>query len=166
KVLIIEDEEPFVKEVRKLLQREGYETIEATTVEQAQQKLTQQGQQRISIALVDMRLRTEREAGLKLIELMRKESPWIVPIVLTGYAEVSNVGKCMRAGAFQYLCKDVCCDELLLMTVKQAADQFSLLTAVYELLKQCDQLQACISGVGTCTSNVRKIARGLEDKFE
>lgn len=175
-IFIIDDDQSFVKEIRDLLREAGYDTIEAQSMEQAKKCLSQHGP-RINVALVDMFMGTDREAGLKLIQQMRHEHPRIVPIVLTGHGQQENAGKCIEAGAFQYILKDTCPASFLLQIVKQACNQFAMLDGVPRLLRsvqdvvqKCKELQKCADDLKEDLQRVKdeanELKRGLPEEVE
>jgi DNA-binding NtrC family response regulator len=98
KVLVIDDEEQYTNKQCKWLRSEGYDAAGVLSEAEARVFLAEKGES-VDIALVDMYMETG-DSGLKLIRLIRGEYAWIVPIVVTGYAEFSNAAECMEAGSF------------------------------------------------------------------
>ncbi len=135
-VLIVDDEELFVTETAELLRNKNLRTLQAHSFRDAERVLHEHSRT-IAVALVDMFMGTDHEAGLNLIRLMRREYPSIVPIVLTGHATLENAAECIEAGAAQYLLKDMCPPLLALATVKQALQR----SDQDRLQREKDQLQ-------------------------
>jgi DNA-binding NtrC family response regulator len=118
RVLIIEDDAKLNEQSCKYLTENGYDTIPAKGEEEAEEILKAQGND-IGIAIVDMFLPAkskdldDKEAGLRLIQLMTEQYPLIVKIVFTGQGDLDNARKCMEAGAFTYCAKGGDPEELL-----------------------------------------------------
>ena len=104
-VLIIEDDEQLNRQLSGLLSDSGCSHIPARSEQEAESILQTQGAS-ITVALVDMFLPAKaqnlnsKESGLRLIRLMAKRYPHIVPVVFTGHGDLSNASSCMEAGAF------------------------------------------------------------------
>jgi len=121
-VLIIDDERDFADAQAEYLVGQGYETSAVYTLASALEHLKDSGP-KVNIALIDMYMGRDTEAGLKLVRLMSKQYPWIVPIVVTGHGVLDNAAKCMQAGAFSYIQKGASPQDLITETLKKAVEK-------------------------------------------
>jgi len=113
-ILLVEDEEDVREVLRKQLQNEGYQVIEAKTGSEA---LALAKRSSFDVLLADVMI-----PDLNGIELVQKvghleSSP--VTIVMTGYGSIEMAVKAIKAGAFDFLQKPVSV-ELLSATIGSA----------------------------------------------
>ena len=125
RILIIDDDRDFADGQARYFTDQGYETTVQYTVESAREYLKSSGSG-VNIALVDMYMGRDKEAGLKLIRFMSKHYPLIVSIIVTGHGDSDNAVKCMHAGAFSYIQKGASPQGLITETVKKAVEKFRL----------------------------------------
>ena len=124
-VLVVDDDKGFCDSVRRLLQEAAYEAVCAYDVQQAKD-LMQAKNRRFDVALLDMYMADDTEAGLKLLRWIREEGVATTPIVLTAYGDIQNAVVAMKAGAFFYIQKGGEQQaELILVTVRNACEQGS-----------------------------------------
>lgn len=120
RVLIAEDNEKSMKLFRDVLQVNGYETLEATTGEQAVELAT-----RHDPALVLMDIRLEGMDGLTAIRQLREdERTATTPIVaLTAQAMGGDRERFLDAGFNDYIAKPVNVRELVAMVRRYCGGQ-------------------------------------------
>ncbi len=150
-ILIIEDEAVIRSALRRLLERNGYDIAEASSVEEA---VTGQRLDGLDLVIADLRL--PGGAGTDIIALVDD-----VPVlIMTSYASVSSAVASMKLGAIDYIAKPFDHDELLL-SVKRILDQ-SRLQRQNAALKSDVQRDYPVSGmVGNCPA-MRDIHRRIE----
>jgi DNA-binding NtrC family response regulator len=120
KVLIVDDEPGQRGILSKILEAEGYELLEASSVPEALRAIEESTP---AIVLTDLKM--PGRGGLELIEVVsRRPSPPEI-IVITAYGSVDTAVKAMRLGAYHYLTKPIERDELLLV-VQRAAEKRAL----------------------------------------
>jgi DNA-binding NtrC family response regulator len=118
KILLVDDELPFVSTVAKRLSRMGFEVAVAHDGEDALRSLHDDPD--IDVVVLDIRMPVMD--GLQaLAELKRRGSSTPV-IILTGHGTVELAIKGMKLGAFDYLTKP-CELETLVRRVEQAVAQ-------------------------------------------
>ncbi len=102
KILIVEDEGIIRSALRRLLERNGFQIIEAGTVPEARQALATQ-----SFDLIISDLRLPGEAGTELINQ-------VTPVlIMTSYASLRSAVDAMKQGAVDYIAKPFDHDEML-----------------------------------------------------
>ncbi len=105
RILIIEDETIIRNALRRLLERNGYEVLEAESVEGARQL---DGLDGTDLVIADLRL--PGEPGTKTIGLI----PNAPVLIMTSFASVRSAVDSMKLGAVDYIAKPFNHDELLL----------------------------------------------------
>jgi PAS domain S-box-containing protein len=99
-ILIIDDDEPFIKATGAFLQNEGYTTDGATTGRKALQKLTSG---RPQIVLLDLIL--PDADGVEILRRIRQIDRNIAVIAVTGHGDEQRAVNVMKAGSCDYLTK-------------------------------------------------------------
>ncbi len=114
--LLIVDDEPSVVEAASRVLRAEYAIITAASAEEALQHLKSQP---IDIILCDQRL--PGITGVNFLEIVRKDYPRTVRILMTGFAEFESIMEAINCGqVFRYLLKPWRIDDLQ-NTVREAA---------------------------------------------
>jgi two-component system response regulator RegA len=101
-VLVVDDDVRFAETLARALQRRGWATSIAHTIDDA---LAAARAHAVDAAIVDLRLGDED--GLQLIEPLHKLGERIRIVVLTGYASIATAVKAIKLGADDYLAKPV-----------------------------------------------------------
>jgi ActR/RegA family two-component response regulator len=100
KVLVIDDEVAVNNNIRKILGKKKYTVDQATTKEEALDKI-QAGD--FSLVLLDLRIPGVK--GLELLAAIREHQPTARVIIITGYASIETAKEAARMGAMDYLPK-------------------------------------------------------------
>ncbi len=111
--MIVEDEAVIRSALRRLLERHGYEVIEAATMEQARSHPSVQG---TDLIIADLRL--PGAPGTDAIHMLDD-----VPVlIMTSFASVRSAVESMKRGAVDYIAKPFNHDEML-MSVERILDE-------------------------------------------
>jgi DNA-binding NtrC family response regulator len=130
-VVLVVDDEPLQREILKtILDGEGYETLTASSGEEAL-KVTKKFQP--DVILTDLRM--EGMDGIELIEMLPKETFEPSMIIMTAHGTISSAVEAMKKGAFDYLTKPLDKDSLIL-TVRRAAERVELLKENLQLHRE------------------------------
>ncbi|MFC2099863.1 4Fe-4S dicluster domain-containing protein [Candidatus Bipolaricaulota bacterium] len=106
--VLVVDDEPIVREsIRDWLTEAGYQVATAETGEQALELVATRD---FSVLVVDLRL--PGKTGIKVLEVVKQERPWIRTIVITAYPSAETVQDARRLGAVDYLLKPFAPDNL------------------------------------------------------
>ena len=127
-VLIVDDEEEYQTVLSLILKREGYQTICASSVEQAIDKLSQR---QVDVIVSDLIM--GEKSGLDLLKMVHRHYPAIEFILITGYGSYATAVEAIKEGAFSYFAKGSDPDELIrelekLSDLKAIKKEQSLLT--------------------------------------
>ncbi len=107
RLLIVDDELSVRDSLGKWFREEGYEV---TTVENANDALTQLAEQRWDAALVDIKM--HGTDGIELQRRMHEVDAELVVIMMTGYASVETAVTALKNGAYDYVTKPLDPDEI------------------------------------------------------
>jgi DNA-binding NtrC family response regulator len=115
KVLLVDDEAPFVEALAKRLDKRGLEVIVAYSASEALQKLSEVGH--IDVVVLDVKM--PGMDGIEALKHIKTSYPMVEVIMLTGHATVESAIDGMKLGALDYLMKP--CDMEVLMAKVQDA---------------------------------------------
>lgn len=107
RVLVIDDEPPILSQVRHILEKQGYEILEAAS---GRAGTTLFQQESPDLVIVDLELSDAN--GLELLAQMKRERPYLPVVALSAASEVSVIAA-MRQGADDYLSKPIVPEELI-----------------------------------------------------
>jgi two-component system response regulator RegA len=99
-LLLVDDDEPFVKRLARALDKRGFipETAESVAAGKAIA-----GSRPPAYAVIDLRL--EDGNGLDVVEVLREKRPDARIVVLTGYGAIATAVAAVKIGATDYLSK-------------------------------------------------------------
>ncbi|MBU4426765.1 MAG: sigma-54 dependent transcriptional regulator [Desulfobacterales bacterium] len=110
RLLIVDDEVDMLEGLRRMLSYE-LEDVEITTASEARQALSWVRQQPIDLALLDVRM--PEIDGLELLEVLKKEDPWLTIIMMTAYISIEVAVEAMKRGAYDFVTKPFDKDTLI-----------------------------------------------------
>ncbi len=99
KVLMVDDEEKFRSTTEKILQRKGFDTVLAASGEEAIDKLVEHP----DVVILDVKM--PGMDGHQALEEIKKRSPDLPVIMLTGHGAMPSARESLDKGAFDYLSK-------------------------------------------------------------
>jgi two-component system response regulator RegA len=99
-LLLVDDDEPFVKRLAKAMEKRGFLPETAESVTQGKAVATSRPP---AYAVVDLRL--EDGNGLDVVEALRERRPDCRIVVLTGYGAIATAVAAVKIGAIDYLSK-------------------------------------------------------------
>jgi two-component system chemotaxis response regulator CheY len=124
RVLVVDDEPSVRTVVRLILEKAGYDVLEAENGEAAIEALST-GENRLVLDVVICDIRMPKINGVQAIEYFQKEYPHVPVIVLTAYPETKMAVSFMRNGVADYLIKPVDAQKLR-AAVEKAMEQRQL----------------------------------------
>lgn len=99
-LLLVDDDEAFVKRLAKAMDKRGFRTETAQSVAEGRARALANPP---AYAVVDLRL--EDGNGLEVIEALREKRPDCRVVVLTGYGAIATAVAAVKIGAVDYLSK-------------------------------------------------------------
>lgn len=109
-VLVIDDEPELCKILQKVLKKEGYHVLTATTGRKALSLLKKE---KIHLLLLDLKM--PMLGGLELLKKIRgkdKKKNLVPAVIITAYGSLSSAREAMELGAVDYLTKPFDLDEV------------------------------------------------------
>lgn len=126
RILVVDDDPLILKSCRDVFAEEGYVTVIADSGAAGIQEI---GKESFDLIITDMKMADTD--GLEVLRVAQKREPGTPVVVLTGYPTVQNAIESVKAGAFDYVCKPLTPDELLLATNKAIEHSRLLLQSRY-----------------------------------
>ncbi|SFR67284.1 Response regulator c-di-GMP phosphodiesterase, RpfG family, contains REC and HD-GYP domains [Marinobacter daqiaonensis] len=121
RLLLVDDEENILRSLKRLLRREPYELVTAESGEAALRILENE---RIDLVISDARM--PGMDGPSLLSLIRRRWPWVIRILLTGYADMESTVKAINDGQiYRYISKPWEDEELKVIVRQALAFQYS-----------------------------------------
>jgi len=106
-ILIIDDEESIRDGCRQALEKSGHVVL---TAENGKEGIRIARESKPEIAFVDLKMPSI--SGMEIIDILSRDIPDIVSIVITGYASIVSAVESMKKGAYDYLPKPFTPDQL------------------------------------------------------
>jgi len=107
-LLLVDDDEPFLRRLSRAMAKRGFETETAETVADGKAMAAARPP---AYAVVDLRL--EDGNGLDVVETIRETRPDARIVVLTGYGAIATAVAAVKAGATDYLSKPADADDIV-----------------------------------------------------
>ena len=99
-LLLVDDDEPFLRRLSRAMEKRGFETETAETVADGKAKASARPP---AYAVVDLRLGDGN--GLDVVETLREHRPDCRVVILTGYGAIATAVAAVKIGAVDYLSK-------------------------------------------------------------
>ncbi|EPX84409.1 Response regulator [Rubellimicrobium thermophilum DSM 16684] len=99
-LLLVDDDEPFLKRLARAMERRGFVVETAGSVAAAREAIATRPP---AYAVVDLRLGDGN--GLEVVEQLHERRPEARVIVLTGYGAIATAVAAVKIGAIDYLAK-------------------------------------------------------------
>ncbi len=112
RVLVVEDEPDVRKTIRLVLEKAGYDVVEAEDGEQAIEVL-HSGDNPLMVDLIISDLAMPKVSGMEAIPYFRSHFGSIPILVLTGSKAIADVTDSFRQGIVDYLTKPITQEKLL-----------------------------------------------------
>jgi DNA-binding NtrC family response regulator len=151
-ILVVDDDRIILDSLTEFLSLEGFRASGAETLKAA---LTELQRQSYSLVITDVNL--PDGDGLELLDMVAREYPQTVVIVITGYGTIESAVRAIKHGAYDYLTKPIVDDDLRL-AVERAIKQQSLMSENERLRLQLEQ-KYCLENI---ISHDYKMARIFE----
>lgn len=120
KILVVDDEEIALHNLRHVLKKEGYEVATSQSGARALHLLEENI---FDLVLTDLKM--EKVGGMQILKRTRELYPDTEVIMITGYATVDSAIEAMKAGAYHYIAKPYKLDEVR-KVVGEALEKTSL----------------------------------------
>jgi DNA-binding NtrC family response regulator len=135
RLLVVDDEPIALKNLERVLAKEGYAVTAASSGPAALKLLRQRG---FDVVLTDLRM--EKVDGMEVLRRSREIDPDVEVILITGYATIDTAIEAMKHGAYHYVAKPFKLDEVR-KVVGEAAEKVALKKENRRLRESVDGLQ-------------------------
>jgi DNA-binding NtrC family response regulator len=108
RILLVDDEEMFVRNTAKLLTARGYKVVETYSGDQAIRALADQP---MDVIVLDLKM--PGMDGLATLKEIQKLGLFTQTLLLTGHGSIDSALEAMRLGAYDYLTKPCEIDDLV-----------------------------------------------------
>lgn len=132
RILVVDDQEAFIQQIKKRLVREGYEVELSTDGERAIMALEEK---RYDLVISDLKLSGMN--GLELLASVKVKFPEMSFIVMTAYGSVETAVEAMKKGASDYVTKPFSPEELILI-VNNVLEKQSLVNEIRVLRREVE----------------------------
>ena len=130
RVLIVEDDEIFLRPLQRTLEVEGYDVLVVGSGEEAMELLKSDD---VDLVLTDKRL--PGVDGVELVRRIKSDHPDLAVVVMTAYGTIGSAVEAMRLGAEDYLVKPFEAAEML-MVLRRAIEFHELKAASRATLRR------------------------------
>ena len=108
KILIVDDEEDFLKSISERLGMRDFDVTTATDGKRAV-KVAKKG--KFDVAILDMKM--PGMDGMELLQILKKKHKFLEVIILTGHGAIDSAVEATKLGAYSYLEKPYDFEKLL-----------------------------------------------------
>lgn len=134
-ILVIDDEEALRDGCRQALGKSGYEVL---TAKDGDDGIHIAREYNPALALIDLKM--PGLSGMEIIEILSKEMPDIVLIMITGYASIMSAVEAIQKGAYDYLPKPFSPEQLRVI-VHRALEHRNLRMEAQKLKEEKDRME-------------------------
>ncbi len=106
-LMIVEDDAPFARALRRSLERRDYAVNLAVSIEEVKEQLSRRSPR---YAVVDLKL--VGGSGLECVKTLHMHDPQMKIVVLTGFASIATAVEAIKLGACHYLAKPSNTDDI------------------------------------------------------
>ncbi|MFO8083000.1 MAG: response regulator [Desulfobacterales bacterium] len=117
KLMLVDDEERFVRTTSKLLARKGFRVFCALSGAEALEKLKRNN---IHVVILDVKM--PDMDGIAVLKEIKRSFPLVEVIMLTGHGTLESAVEGLKSGATDYLTKPTDIDDLI-VRVKEAFEK-------------------------------------------
>lgn len=135
RIMLVDDEERFLKTTQKLLAKHGHDASTAASGEECLRKLQQE---LVHVVILDVKM--PGMDGVETLKLIKQRFPLVEVIMLTGHATAESAVEGLKSGATDYLVKpaDI---EVLITKAEEAFNKRMALESKIKLAEALKQSQ-------------------------
>lgn len=161
RILVVDDESGMRELLEIVLAKDGYDVATAANVDDAQKLLENES---FDVVLTDLRMGSDRDAGMKLLTWLNENSPSTPSIMMTAYGSVETAIEAMKRGAADYIMKPFKNEEVRIL-IQRAIEQTRIKRENIALRKEQAKRGNLdnIIGKGKATDELRDMIRRVAD---
>ena len=123
RVLVVDDEESMREVLTIVLENAGYDVVSAAEPDEAKEAMSRE---QFDAVLTDLRMGSDRMAGLGLLDWLRENAPTTPAIMITAHGSVETAIEAMKLGAADYVQKPFKSNDEIRLRVQKAIEQQTL----------------------------------------
>ena len=150
RILIVEDDEIFLRPLQRTLELAGYDVLVAPSGEDAIDALKRDD---VDLVLTDKRL--PGMDGVDLVRRVKGDHPDVAVVVMTAYGTIGSAVEAMRVGAEDYLVKPFEAPEVLM--VARRAIEFQDLKAARRATLRRNQERFTLRNIVACSAAMQEV---------
>jgi response regulator RpfG family c-di-GMP phosphodiesterase len=139
-ILCLDDERNILQSLKRLLRKEGYNMLFASTGEEAFELLEQND---VHLIISDQRM--PQMSGTEFLAKVKERYPDVLRVILTGYTDVDSITESINKGNIYKFFLKPWNDQNLKLEIRQALEQYDLIKANQHLdetvMRQNQELQ-------------------------
>ncbi|GMV92230.1 MAG: sigma-54-dependent Fis family transcriptional regulator [Candidatus Hydrogenedentota bacterium] len=161
RILVVDDESGMRELLEIVLAKDGYDVATASNVDDARKLLENES---FDVVLTDLRMGSDRDAGMKLLSWLNENSPSTPSIMMTAYGSVETAIEAMKRGAADYIMKPFKNEEVRIL-IQRAIEQTRIKRENIALRKEQAKRGNLdnIIGKGKATEELRDMIRRVAD---
>lgn len=155
-IMVVDDEVVVLDSFKRVLKSEDYEIATAINPKDAFNRLKIQPEVKVVVSDIRMPLMD----GMEFLKMIKREYPYIIRIVLTGYADVNNAIAAVNEGqVYRFITKPWDSAELkiilrLALQYQQSLEEYRLPTRDTEgAIKSMESLEKRFPGISTISTD-------------
>jgi DNA-binding NtrC family response regulator len=160
-ILAVDDDTVACQLLQEVLQREGYRVSTATS---GQEAIRLAEEQPFDLAILDIRM--PDVDGIEVLKVLKRLNHQMPVLMTTAYSSMQTAIEATRLGAYDYLSKP-CKIEELLLTVKRALEQYTLLQENHyfrQELREKYKFENIVGNTPTMLGLYKTVARLVDSK--
>ena len=121
-VLFVDDEENVLRALKRLLRRDGYRILTASSGKEGLERLAEN---EVHLVISDQRM--PEMSGTEFLAKVKEKYPDVLRICLTGYTEVDAITEAINKGHIYKFFLKPWNDQNLQLEIRQALEQYDLI---------------------------------------
>ncbi len=123
-VLLVDDEESILNSLKRLLRREGYQLLTASSGAEGLKALEGNN---VHLVMTDQRM--PQMSGTEFLATVKERYPDVLRVILTGYTDVDSITESVNRGHVYKFFLKPWNDQSLKLEIKNALEQYDLIQA-------------------------------------
>ncbi len=157
KVLFVDDEPHVTEGLKRVLRKEPYDFLSASSAKEALVILKREG---VDVVVSDEKM--PGMSGAELLTVVRREYPDTIRIILTGHASLDAAIRAINDGGIYRFLTKPCNEADLAVTIRQALQQKDLMAESRQLLKKVRLQSALLQELEKAHPGITHVKRSIQ----
>ena len=156
RVLVVDDDKIVLRAVQEILLRDGYQVV---TMDDAVEALAVIKDLNVDVAVLDIKM--PHLSGMELLRSIKQVRPDMEVLMMTAHATIKTAVEAVKMGAYDYLTKPFEDIDVLLMSIRRAAEKKALYDRTCALEKALNARNQFENLIGQ-SEEMRKVFKMVE----